>query len=148
MFFKKKTEKRTFNDVLNVLGTQKFDVAQGTGGSGTYRVSKYGVAAEIRPNPAANQKIVPAPAPAEIVARSGWVLNGQIASLVDKGYQKFLKAGKLEIVATADHLRAIHQFQAELDEAAGATMLYNESLGTTSDKYLYDRVAGREAHSH
>ena len=148
MFFKKKTEKRSFNDVLNVLGTLKFDVAQGAGGSGTYRVSKHGVAAEIRPNPAANEKITPAPAPAEIVAKSGWVLNGQIASLVDKGYQKFLRAGKLEIVATAEHLRAIHQFQAELDEAAGATMLYNESLGTTSDEYLYDRVAGREAHSH
>jgi hypothetical protein len=148
MFFKKKTEKRSFNDVLSALASQKFDVAQGGGGSGTYRVSKYGVAAEIRPNPAANEKIVPPPAPAEIVSRAGWVLNGQIASLVDKGYQKFLKAGKLEIVATADHLRAIHDFQQELDEAAGATMLYNESLGTTSDKYMYDRVAGREVHSH
>ena len=148
MFFKKKTEKRSFNDVLNTLGSQKFDVSQGTGGAGTYRVSKYGVAAEIQANPAANEKVVPAPAPAQIVTKSGWVLNGQVASLVDKGYQKFLKAGKLEIVATADHLRAIHQFQAELDEAAGATMLYNESLGTTSDEYVYDRVAGREAHSH
>jgi len=146
MFFKKKIDKRSFNDVLSALGSQKFDVAQGAGGSGTYRVSKYGVAAEIRPNPTANEKIVPPPAPAEIVARAGWVLNGQIAALVDKGYQKFLKTAKLEIVATADHLRAIHQFQQELDEAAGATMLYNESLGTTSDKYIYDRVAGREAH--
>lgn len=148
MFFKKKTEKRSFNDVLNTLGSQKFDVAQGTGGAGTYRVSKYGVAAEIQANPSVNEKTFPAPAPAQIVTKSGWVLNGQIANLVDKGYQKFLKAGKLEIVATADHLRAIHQFQAELDEAAGATMLYNESLGTTSDEYLYDRVAGREARSH
>ena len=148
MFFKKKTEKRSFNDVLTTLGAQKFDVAAGTTGSGTYRVSKYGCAAEIKANPAIGEKIFPVPAPAEIVARSGFLLNGQIASLVDKGYQKFLKAGKLEIVATADHLRAIHKFQEELDEAAGATMLYNESLGTTSDEYLYDRVAGREVHGH
>jgi hypothetical protein len=148
MFFKKKTEKRSFNDVLQTLGTLKFDVAAGSGGAGTYRVSKNGCAAEIKPSAAADEKIVPAPAAAEIVTKAGVLLNGHIATLVDKGYQKFLKAGKLEIVATADHLRALHLFQQELDEAAGATMLYNESLGTTSDSYQYDRVAGRELHSH
>ena len=68
----------------------------------------------------------------------------QIARLVDKGYQKFLKTPKMEIPATADHLRAIHEFSEELNEAAGATNLYNESLGTTSDRYVYDRVKGRE----
>ena len=72
------------------------------------------------------------------------MLGGQIARLVDRGYQKFLKTAKLEIPATADHLRAIHEFTEELKEAAGATSLYNESLGTTSDRYIYDRVKGRE----
>jgi hypothetical protein len=147
MFFKKKTEKRSFADVLSILGAQKF-VAPVPGGSGAYRVSKYGVAAEIAPSPANTEKIIPAPAPAEITSRAGVLLNGQIATLVDKGYQKFLKAGKLEIVATAGHLRSIHLFSQELDDATGATMLYNESLGTTSDKYMYDRVAGREVHGH
>jgi hypothetical protein len=50
----------------------------------------------------------------------------------------------MEIPATADHLRAIHEFSEELKKAAGATELYNEALGTTSDRYLYDRVKGRE----
>ena len=80
----------------------------------------------------------------EVLARPGWLLGGQIARLVDKGYQKFLKTPKMEIPATADHLRAIHEFSEELKEAAGATSLYNESLGTTSDRYVYDRVKGRE----
>ena len=79
-----------------------------------------------------------------MLARPGWLLGGQIARLVDKGYQKFLKTPKLEIPATADILRAIHDFSEELNEAAGATSLYNESLGTTSDRYVYDRVKGRE----
>ncbi len=79
-----------------------------------------------------------------VLARPGWLLAGQIARLVDKGYQKFLKTPKLEIPATADHLRAIHEFSEELKEAAGATSMYNESLGTTSDRYVYDRVKGRE----
>ncbi|MGI4855290.1 MAG: hypothetical protein ACRYF4_14765 [Janthinobacterium lividum] len=152
MFWKKKVAKHTFNDVLSSLGAQKFDVAaagEGAGGArvaGAYRVSKYGCAAEIAPSPAVSEKIIPQPAPAEIVTKVGFVLNGQIARLVDKGYQKFLKTPKLEIVATADHLRALHQFSEELDEAAGTTMLYNESLGTTSDSYMYDRVKGRETH--
>ena len=153
MFFKKKSTKRSFHDVLTSLGSQKFDVAaagEGAGGArvpGAYRVSKYGCAAEIAPSPAGDQKIVPAPAPAEIVTRAGFVLNGQSARILDRGYQKFLKTPKLEIVATADHLRALHKFSEELDEAAGTTMLYNESLGTTSDSYQYDRVQGREIHA-
>ncbi len=152
MIFRKKAPKRTYNDVLNALGAQKFDVSpagEGAGAkrvSGSYRVSKYGCAAEIAPSPAVSEKIVPPPAPAEIVTRSGVLLSGQIARIVDRGYQKFLKTPKLEIVATADHLRALHQFQAELDEAAGVKMLYNESLGPVSDVYIYDRVKGREAH--
>ena len=151
MFFKKKVEKRSFNDVLSTLGAKKFDVSpagEGAGGkrvSGAYRVSKYGCAAEIAASPAVSQKIVPPPAPAEIITKAGILLNGQIARVLDRGYQKFLTTPKLEIVATADHLRALHQFQAELDEAAGATMLYNESLGAVSDVYVYDRVKGRES---
>ena len=152
MFFKKKTVKRSFDDVLSTLGAQKFDVSaagEGANGkrvAGAYRVSKYGCAAEIAPAPAVDPKITAASASAAIVTKAGVVLNGQIAHLLDRGYQKFLKTPKLEIVATADHLRAIHQFSEELDEATGATMLYNESLGTTSDSYQYDRVKGREAH--
>ena len=58
--------------------------------------------------------------------------------------KKFLKTPQMEIPATSDHLHAIHEFSEELKEAAGATSLYNESLGTTSDRYVYDRVKGRE----
>jgi len=79
-----------------------------------------------------------------VLARPGWVLNGEIARLLDRGYQKFIKTSKLEIPATADHLRALHEFSEELREAIGATSLYNEALGTTSDVYHYDRVKGRE----
>jgi len=153
MFFKKKIAKRTFNEVLQALGALKFDVAgagEGAGSrvSGAYRVSKYGCAAEIAPAPDVDPKITAPSTSARIVTKAGVLINGQIAHLLDRGYQKFFKTPKLEIVATADHLRSLHKFQQELDEAAGATMLYNESLGTTSDSYQYDRVAGREVHGH
>lgn len=134
----KKTLHRSFNDVLALLGGQRFDVAPAQEGAkrtpNAFQVRKYGCAAEIAAAPDGS---------VEILARPGWLLNGEIARLLDRGYQKFLKSSKLEIPATADHLRAIHQFSEELNEAAGATSLYNEALGTTSNVYSYDRVKGR-----
>ena len=135
----KKFTPRTFQEALSTLAGQQFDVSQAREGSGSgtrgYQIRKYGCAAEIT---AASDGTT------LILARPGWLLNGQIARLVDRGYQKFLKTPKLEVPATADHLRAIHEFSEELKEASGGTSLYNESLGTTSDRYVYDRVNGRE----
>jgi hypothetical protein len=42
-------------------------------------------------------------------------------------------------------LQGIHTFSEELKQLTGAISLYNESLGTTSDLYEYDRLKGREA---
>ena len=134
----KKTPQKTFNDVLAVLGSQRFDVAPAQEGakrsSKAFQVRKYGCAAEIAEAPDGT---------VEILARPGLLLNGEISRLLDRGYQKFFKTSKLEIPATADHLRAVHEFSEELKEATGATSLYNEALGTTSDVYNYDRVKGR-----
>ena len=134
----KKSLQRSFNDVLAILGSQRFDVAPAHEGAKrapkAFQVRKYGCAAEIAEAPDGR---------VELLARPGWVLNGEISRILDRGYQKFLKSSKLEIPATADHLRAIHEFSEELKEATGATNLYNEALGTTSDIYHYDRVKGR-----
>ena len=129
---------RSFNDVLSVLGSQRFDVAPAHEGAkrtpNAFQVRKYGCAAEIAAAPDGS---------VQLLARPGWLLNGEISRLLDRGYQKFLKTNKLEIPATAEHLRAIHDFGQELKEAVGGINLYNESLGTTSDVYQYDRVKGR-----
>ncbi|MBB5319147.1 hypothetical protein [Tunturibacter empetritectus] len=135
----KKIPQRNFNDVLGLLGGQRFDVAPAQEGAkrtpNAVQVRKYGCAAEIAAAPDGT---------VEILARPGWLLNGEIARVLDRGYQKFLKTSKLEIPASADHLRAIHEFTEELNEAIGATSLYNQALGTTSNVYHYDRVKGRD----
>ncbi len=135
----KKTKQRSFDDVMAALGSQRFDVApaqEGASlGAGAFRVGKYGCAAEIGQGPGEE---------VEIYARPGWVVGGEIARLLDRGYQKFLKTSRLEIPASAEHLRSIHSFSEELKETIGAEVLYNEALGTTSDRYVYDRVKGRE----
>jgi hypothetical protein len=129
----------TFADALATLAGSQFDVSSARDGSGAaskaFQVRKYGVGAEIAAAPDGTTTVL---------ARPGWLLGGQISRLLDRGYQKFLKTPRMEIPATADHLHAIHEFSEELKQAAGATSLYNESLGTTSDRYLYDRVKGRE----
>ena len=122
-----KTKKQpTYNEVLSTLGNERFDVSPASEGAnraaGARRVSKYGVAAEVAEG----------------------TEKGAPVRLLDRGYQKFFKTSKLEIPATADHLRDIHRFTEELKEATGAQEMYNEALGTTSDTYMYDRVKGRE----
>lgn len=130
---------KTFADALAALASHQFDVSAArdasTAGVKAFQVRKYGCAAEIAAAPDGSTMLL---------ARPGWLLNGNISRLLDRGYQKFLKTPQNEVPATADHLHAIHQFSEELKEASGATSLYNESLGTTSDRYLYDRVTGRE----
>jgi len=139
----KKTLVRSFNDALSILGSQRFDVAPAQDGAkrtpNAFQVRKFGCAAEIAAAPDGTP---------EILSRPGILLSGEIARLVDRGYQKFFKTSKLEIPATADHLRSLHQFSEELKAATGATDLYNEALGTTSDLYQYDLVKGRADQLH
>jgi hypothetical protein len=150
----KKNTPRSFNDVLTLLGNQRFDVAPAPEGapagssasarsSRAFRVSKYGCAAEIAEAPA-NADAAIFDGSVLLLSRPGLVLNGEISRLLDRGYQKFFKTSHVEVPATADNLRALHNFTEEFNRAAGAVSLYNQSLGTTSDSYLYDRVKGRE----
>ena len=78
------------------------------------------------------------------IVRPGRLVGGEIATLVDRGYQKFLRTSRHEVAATAAHLRALHAFDEELFEAVGTPDYYNLALGTVSDLYLYDRLKGRE----
>jgi hypothetical protein len=41
-------------------------------------------------------------------------------------------------------LKALHEFEEDLREALGQESYYNQSLGTVSTFYLYDRVKDRD----
>ena len=132
----RKTKQLTFDEILTNLRSSQFDVREAPGVAGQYRVEKYGCAAVIARASDGNG--------VAFVARPGFVLGGEIGHLLDRGFQKSLKTSRLEIAATADHLKAIHRFSEELKEVAGSPSLYNESIGTTSDDYFYDRLKGRD----
>ena len=131
----KKSKPRTFDEILSTLRSSQFDVREVPGVAGQFQVQKHGCAAVVRRS---------ADGGVEFVVNPGYLLGGELARLLDRGFQKFLKTSKLEVTATADHLRAIHQFSEELKLAVGSNSLYNTSLGTTSDRYMYDRVKGRD----
>ena len=75
--------------------------------------------------------------------RPGILAGGEVAHLMDGGFQKFLVGPTRRQPATAEHLRELHAFQETIGDALGLTALYNEALGTVSENYHYDRVKGR-----
>jgi hypothetical protein len=129
-------EQRTYDDAVNWLREHGFDLIEAPGTTNRVFLKKYNCSAAIQKTDDDGAKIFAYP---------GCLVGSEIAKLVNRGYQQFLKTTKTEVPATADHLKALHQFTEELKEALGLPSLYNESLGTVSDSYQYDRVADRDA---
>lgn len=83
---------------------------------------------------------------AAAVHAAGLALQGEVAELTDLGYQKIFRTNSGKVVpAVAEHLHGLHEFTEDLREALGLTSLYNEGLGTTNEKHLYDRITARDS---
>lgn len=130
-----KLEQRTYEDALSWLRDHGFDLIEAPGTQGRVFLKKYNCSAAIQKNGDGGAKIFAYP---------GYLLGTEISKLVNRGYQQFLKTSKTEVPATADHLKSLQQFTEELKEALGLPSLYNESLGTVSDSYQYDRIENRD----
>lgn len=132
----RKSKNQNFDQTLETVRAHGFETAPFAGVPDGVMVSKGCVAAVIIPVK---------DGPAAYWERPGLLIQGEIARLLDRGYQKFMKTSKFEIPATAAQLENIHQFSEELNLLTGGISLYNQALGTTSDVYEYDRLKGREA---
>jgi hypothetical protein len=135
MFFRRDPVKKlTSADYLTKAREAGFTVEPQPGGRA--KVSRGGVAAVIADV---------AGSPPQIVERAGIAISQEIGTLVDGGFQKFIQtpSGKRR-AALASDLRAIHAFEEDLREAMGLDSAYNESLGTVSNQYIYDRVEDRD----
>jgi hypothetical protein len=138
---KRKSGHPSFNRTLELLRSHGFDAIPYAGVAGGTLVSKHGVGAVLAAAPEARNAEGPAVA---LAVHPGVLVRGEVARLLDRGYQKFIKTSQYELPASASQLEAIHTFSEELKQLTGAISLYNESLGTTSDVYRYDRLVGRE----
>ena len=133
MFFRREVLKTpTFQERLDQLKKLGFTVTPR--GSGV-RVSRGVCAVDLAERDAG----------VHIVEPAGILIGGDIGRLVDGGFQKFFRtaAGKTK-PALAEELKALHNFEEDLKEGLGQESYYNESLGTVSTFYLYDRVKDRD----
>ncbi len=135
MFFRrKKPAEPTPSDRYETLRRAGFAVTPGQNGvtrvsRGEFAVDLKEIDGTIRPE-----------------GRAGILIGGEIGALVDGGYQKFFRtAGGKQKPALADELKALHDLEEDVKETLGLKSLYNESLGTVSTFYLYDRVQNRDA---
>src|SRR5262245_20428537 len=133
MFFRRERHKApTFQQQMDALKAAGYAVTpQGQ----TVRVSRDETAADLRDEHGT----------VKVDDRAGILVGGEIGILVDGGFQKFFRTPKgIRVPATADHLKALHDFEEDLKEALGLKSLYNEALGTVSTFYQYDRVQDRD----
>src|SRR6202049_1499416 len=130
-----KVEERTYEDAVSWLREHGFDLIEAPGTQGRVFLRKYNCSAAIQKTDDGGVKIFAYP---------GYLIGSEISKLVNRGYQQFLKTSKTEVPATADHLKALQQFSEELKQALNLPSLYNESLGTVSESYQYDRVENRD----
>jgi hypothetical protein len=138
----RKSRNPNFDQALEILRAHSFDVQPFAGVAGGMLVSKHGAGAVLVPAQA--EKDTAGSTGLAFFERPGALVCGEVARLLDRGYQKFIKTSQFELPASALQLQAIHLFSEELSQLTGAISLYNESLGTTSDLYQYDRLKGRE----
>src|ERR1700716_4169169 len=130
-----KVEERTYEDAVSWLREHGFDLIEAPGTQGRVFLRKYNCAAAIQKTDDGGVKIFAYP---------GYLIGSEISKLVNRGYQQFLKTSKTEVPATADHLKALQQCPEEMKKARGLPSLYNESLGTVSESYQYDRIKDRD----
>ena len=131
----KATQARTYEEALSWLRDNGFDVTDAPGTAARVFLRKYNVSAAIQKTPEDGVKIFAYP---------GYLIGSEISKLVNRGYQQFLKTSKNEVPASAEQLKALQTFSEELKMGLGLPSLYNESLGTVSEAYQYDRVKDRD----
>lgn len=131
----KNSEARTYEEALAWLRDHGFDVTDAPGTTVRVFLRKYNVSAAIEKT--RNDGV-------KIFAYPGCLVGSEISKLVNRGYQQFLKTSKNEVAATAEQLKNLQMFSEELKAALNLPSLYNESLGTVSEAYQYDRVEDRD----
>ena len=87
----------------------------------------------------------------ELKAEQAWlplgppyfIIQGLNCELEDRGYQKFWRHQGTRFPIRKAELQTLHHFDEEVREILRLPSLYNESLGSTCARTVYDRLDGR-----
>jgi hypothetical protein len=134
MFFRRERPKNpTFSDRMESLRRAGFTVGSGPGGA--TRVSRGNLVVDLQEDGGSVQ----------VASGPGMLIGGETGVLTDGGFQKFFRTpAGVKRPALAQDLKDLHDFNEDLKEGLGEESYYNESLGTVSTYYLYDRVKDRD----
>ena len=72
-----------------------------------------------------------------------FIVRGINCELEDRGYQKFWRHEGGRFPIHKNELETLHRFDEEVRYILGWKDLYNESLGSTCARTVYDRLTGR-----
>ena len=135
----------TFDEVFATCAPCGFDVQGVPGVANQFLVSKYGAEPSWQKpgNPSEADKKLPHTA-VSWRQRPGYLVGGEVAILLDRGLPEILEDQPPRGSGDSGVPAGGPSFCRGTAEVIGEPSLYNESLGTTSDSYLYDRVKGRD----
>lgn len=124
----------TMADVRRRFQEAGFEFVENTGGPGSIEVGKCNFTLVLKRDADGNWNPDGPPL---------FLIRGFKCELEDRGYQKFWYAGGKRFPIRLADLRALHRFDQEVRGLLGLKSLYHESLGSTSARSVYDRLAGR-----
>lgn len=121
-------------DLRKRFADADFEIVEGRTGPGSIAIRKYNCVRYLEPN--ADQIWLPVGPPC-------FQVRGVDCELEDCGYQKFWRHGDRRFPIRVADLRTFHRFDEEVREILRLQSLYNESLGSTCARTVYDRLEGR-----
>ena len=121
-------------DIRKQFTAAGFEIVEAGASAGSIGVKKYNFLQYLELN--AEQAWLPLGPPY-------FIIRGLNCELEDRGYQKFWYHRGTRFPIRKAELEALHRFDEEFREILRLPSLYNESLGSTCARTVYDRLDGR-----
>jgi hypothetical protein len=122
------------SDLQEQFKAAGFEIVEGRSIPGSIAVRKYGCVRYLEPQ---------AGQPWLALGPPYFHIRGLDCELEDRGYQKFWRHGDTRFPIRKTDLQTLHRFDEEVREILRLRSLYNESLGSTCARTVYDRLDGR-----
>jgi hypothetical protein len=127
-------EPKTGVDIRKQFSDAGFEIVEASVSPGSIGVKKYNCLQYLEPR--AEQAWLPLGPPY-------FIIRGLNCELEDRGYQKFWYHQGRRVPIRKAELQTLHRFDEEVREILRLRSLYNESLGSTCARTVYDRLEGR-----